>query len=108
MGPFLSFLAQQGPARAPNGFQKGTQHGTQNATQNGPKSKTKTKTKKEAFQDRLGATLEPFWVDLEAHLGVKFALSPRAALVFLKKHFFDVKTVRRRLWDQLWPTKAPK
>ena len=53
---------------------------------------------------RLGSILGR----LGCRLGVKIVLSPRVALVFLKNHFFDVKTVRRRLWDQLWPTKAPK
>ena len=45
---------------------------------------------------------------LGCRLGVKIVLSPSVALVFLKKHFLDVKTIRRRSWDQLWPTKAPK
>ena len=31
---------------------------------------SKTKTKKEAFEDRLGAVLGPFRVDLRTHLGV--------------------------------------
>ena len=26
----------------------------------------------------------------------------------MKIQFFDVKTIQRRSWDQLWPPKAPK
>ena len=51
----------------------------------------------EAILDRLGC-----------HLGALETLWHYACRCFVKIHFFDVKTVRRRSWDQLWPTKAPK
>ena len=52
---------------------------------------------------RLGAILGR----LGCHLGALETLWHYACRCFVKIHFFDVKTVRRRLWDQLWPTKAP-
>ena len=67
--------------------------------------------RKKPIQDDLGPVLGRSWAVLGAILG---RLGPQnravaaVALVFVKNHFFDVKTVRRRLWDQLWPTKAPK
>ena len=55
------------------------------------------------------------WIRLEAilgrlgcHLGALETLWHYACRCFVKFHFFDVKTVRRRSWDQLWPIKAPK
>ena len=55
------------------------------------------------------------WISLEAilgrlgcHLGALETLWHYACRCFVNIHFFDVKTVRRRSWDQLWPTKAPK
>ena len=53
---------------------------------------------------RLGAILGR----LGCHLGALETLWHYACQCFVKIHFFDVKTVRRRSWDQLWPTKAPK
>ena len=53
---------------------------------------------------RLGAILGR----LGCHLGALETLWHYACRCFVKIHFFDVKTVRRRSWDQLWPTKAPK
>ena len=88
--------------------------GGQNGTQIDPKTmKTDTKNQDEKKQSKtildpswgdLGPSWAPSWADLD----LKIVLSPSVALVFLKNHFFDVKTVRRRLWDQLWPAKAPK
>ena len=68
----------------------------------GPKNRSKTIW--DPSWDDLGPSWAPSWADLD----LKIVLSPRVALVFLKNHFFDVKTVRRRLWDQFWTTKAPK
>ena len=65
---------------------------------------SKTKTKKNAFEDRLGAVLGPFRVDLRTHLGVKFALSPRAALVFLKINVFEKVRCQEATWAELEPT----
>ena len=45
---------------------------------------------------------------LGCHLGALETLWHYACRCFVNIHFFDVKTVRRRSWDQLWPTKAPK
>ena len=53
---------------------------------------------------RLGAILGR----LGCHLGALETLWHYACRCFVNIHFFDVKTVRRRSWDQLWPTKAPK
>ena len=48
------------------------------------------------------------WAVLGAILGPWKRSKHYACRCFVKIHFFDVKTVRRRSWDQLWPTKAPK
>ena len=75
------------------------------------KNEAKIQESKKPIQDDRGPVLERSWAVLGASwadLDLKIVLSPMAALVFLKNHFFDVKTVRRQLWDQLWPTKAPK
>ena len=83
----------------------------QNGTKNDAKTKLKFKSQKNQSKTILDSSwgdLGPSWVPSWADLDLKIVLSPRAALVFLKTNFFDVKTVRRRLWDQLWPTKAPK
>ena len=53
---------------------------------------------------RLGAILGR----LGCHLGALETLWHYACRCFVNIHFFDVKTVGRRSWDQLWPTKAPK
>ena len=89
--------------------------GRPNRHQNGTKNDAKTKRKFKRQKNRSKTILDPSWGDLGpswvpswADLDLKIVLSPSVALVFLKNHFFDVKTVRRRLWDQLWPTKAPK
>ena len=79
----------------------------QNRSQNDQKSNRKIKTKKtdpRRSWARLGAILGR----LGCHLGALETLWHYACRCFVKIHFFDVKTVRRRLWDQLWPTKAPK
>ena len=83
-----------------------------------PKSipkRSKIETKNQDEKNRSKTILDPSWGDLGpswvpswADLDLKIVLSPSVALVFLKNHFSDVKTGRRRLWDQLWPTKAPK
>ena len=82
----------------------------QNGTKNDPKTKRKIKSQKKRSKTILDPSwgdLGPSWVPSWDDLDPKIVLSPRAALVFCKNHVFDVKTVRRRLWDQLWPTKAP-
>ena len=66
------------------------------------------KKRSKTILDPSWGDLGPSWVPSWADLDLKIVLSPSVALVFLKNPFFDVKTVRRRLWDQLWPTKAPK
>ena len=79
----------------------------QNRSQNDQKSKRKIKTKKNDPSRswiRLGAILGR----LGCHRGALETLWHYAYRCFVKIHFFDVKTVRRRLWDQLWPNKAPK
>ena len=63
-----------------------------------------TKTDPRRSWTRLGAILGR----LGRHLGALETLWHYACRCFVNIHFFDVKTVRRRSWDQLWPTKAPK
>ena len=96
--------------RAPGGsFGRPSRH--QNGTKNDAKTQRKFKSQKNRSKTILDSSwgdLGPSWAPSWADLGLKIVLSPRVALVFLKNHFFDVKTVRRRLWDQLWPTKASK
>ena len=108
-----SWIGPKGPnprIRSPLGCHLGGQIGTKT-----DKKDAKTKRKFKSQKNRSKTILDPSWSDLGpswapswADLDLKIVLSPRAGLVFLKNHFFDVKTVRRRLWDQLWPTKAPK
>ena len=112
---FKTVLDPQGPSKPQFGVTPGAPFGRpnrhQNGTKNDPKSKRKFKRKKnrsKTILDPSWGDLGPSWVPSWADLDLKIVLSPSVALVFLKNHFFDVKTVRRRLWDQLWPTKAPK
>ena len=83
--------------------------------QNGPKIDPKT-IKNRSEKSRVKKT-DPrrSWIRLEAilgrlgcHLGALETLWHYACRCFVKIHFFDVKTVRRQSWDQLWPIKAPK
>ena len=92
----------------------GGSFGRPNRHQNGTKDDAKTKRKLKSQTKRSKTILDsswgdlgPSWVPSWADLDLKIVLSPSVALVFLINHFFDVKTVRRQLWDQLWPTKAP-
>ena len=68
------------------------------------KNQERTKT----IQDDLGAFLGRSWVVWGALLGPWKRSKHYVCRCFVNNHFFDVKTVRRRLWDQLWSTKAPK
>ena len=54
-----------------------------------------------AILGRLGCHLGPAWPS-------KSCSRPGWRSFFLKNHFFDVKTVRKRSWDQLWPIKVSK
>ena len=85
--------------------------GGQNGTKIDPKTiknrsekSRRNKTDPRRSWARLGAILGR----LGCHLGALETLWHYARRCFVKIHFFDVKTVRRRSWDQLWPTKAPK
>ena len=89
----------------------GAHFGGQNVTKIDPKTfknrSEKSRVKKtdpRRSWARLGAILGR----LGCHLGALETLWHYACRCFVKIHFFDVKTVRRRSWDQLWPTKAPK
>ena len=66
----------------------------QEATKNDPR---RSWTRLGAILGRFGA---PSWV--------KKRLKPFVLNGFVNNHFFEDKTVRRRFWDQPWPTKAPK
>ena len=68
------------------------------------KNQEGAKTDPRRSRARLGAILGR----LGCHLGALETLWHYACRCFVNIHFFDVKTVRRRSWDQLWPTKAPK
>ena len=92
---------------SPLGCHLGGQNGT----------KIDPKTIKNRREKSRGEKTDPrrSWIRLEAILGrfgtpswEKKRLKPFVLNGFVKIHFFDVKTVRRRSWDQLWPTKAPK
>ena len=76
------------------------------------KIEVKNQESKKPIQDDLGPVLGRSWAVLGAILGrlgpPNRALAQGGARFLLKKHFFDVKTIRRRSWDQLWPIKAPK
>ena len=85
------------------------------APQNGTKIDPKT-IKNQNEKSRVNK-IDPrrSWIRLEAilgrlgcHLGALEALWHYACRCSVNIHFFDVTTVRRRSWDQLWPTKAPK
>ena len=89
----------------------GSQIGTKaepKRSQNEAKIQESTKTDPRRSWTQLGAILGR----LEHHLGPtwtsKLHSRPRWRSFFGKNHFFDVKTVRGRLWNQLWPTEAPK
>ena len=72
------------------------------------KIEAKNQEVKKPIQDDLGPVLGRSWAVLGALLGPWSRSKHYACRCFVNIHFFDVKTVRRRLWDQLWPTKAPK
>ena len=89
--------------RVPFGRPKRHQNRSQNDKNRSEKSRVK-KTDPRRSWARLGAILGR----LGCHLGALETLWHYACRCFVNIHFFDVKTVRRRSWDQLWPTKAPK
>ena len=72
------------------------------------KIEAKNQEEKKPIQDDLGPVLGRSWAVLGRHLGPKNVPNHYKTRGFVDNRFFDVKTVRRRLWDQLWPTKAPK
>ena len=108
LGPsWTASTGQTTSLRAPPGFHLGGQNGTKidpktikNRTE---KSRVKKNDPRRSWT-RLGAILGR----LGCHLGALETLWHYACRCFVNIHFFDVKTVRRRSWDQLWPTKAPK
>ena len=85
------------------GGPNGTQTDPKTIKNRSEKSKVK-KTDPRRSWARLGAILGR----LGCHLGALETLWHYACRCFVNIHFFDVKTVQRRSWDQLWPTKAPK
>ena len=89
--------------RALLGGQNGTKIDPKTIKNRSEKSRVK-KTNPRRSWARLGAILGR----LGCHLGALETLWHYACRCFVNIHFFDVKTVRRRSWDQLWPTKAPK
>ena len=82
--------------------------------QNGPKSihkRSKIEAKNQEAKNRSKTILDPSWGDLGPSWVPSWGPGNALALrrrCFVNIHFFDVKTVRRWSWDQLWPTKAPK
>ena len=91
----------------PLGDHLGGQNGTKidpKTIKNRSEKSTVKKTDPRRSWIRLGAILGR----LDYHLGALETLWHYACRCFVNIHFFDVKTVRRRSWDQLWPTKAPK
>ena len=125
MGPSLYRDSVSGQSRSAIGPKADGQHvfsftigalpGAHLGGQNGTKIDPKT-IKNRSEKSRVKKT-DPrrSWIRLEAilgrlgcHLGALETLWHYACRCFVNIHFFDVKTVRRRSWDQLWPTKAPK
>ena len=80
-------------------------------------TKTEPKTIQNRSEKSRGKKNDPrrSWTRLGAILGrlgapswAKQRLKPFVLNGFVNNYFFKAKTVRRRFWDQLWPTKAPK
>ena len=89
----------------------GAHLGGQNGTKIDPKTiknRSEKSRRKKTDPRRSWARLGAILGRLGCHLGALETLWHYACRCFVKIHFFDVKTVRRRSWDQLWPTKAPK
>ena len=94
-------------SRATPGLHLGGQNGTKidpKTIKNRSEKSRRKKNDPRRSWIRLGAILGR----LGCHLGALQTLWHYACRCFVNIHFFDVKTVRRRSWDQLWPTKAPK
>ena len=108
MGP--SWTAKDAPnpsLHSPLGLHLGGQNGTKidpKTIKNRSEKSRRKKNDPRRSWARLGAILGR----LGCHLGALETLWHYACRCFVNIHFFDVKTVRRRSWDQLWPTKAPK
>ena len=113
-GGLGAILDPQGPIRPTLPHPWGTLWELKTAPKPIPKRskiEAKNQDEKKPIQDDLGPVLGRSWVilgRLGCHLGALETLWHYPCRCFVKIHFFDVKTVRRRLWDQLWPTKAPK
>ena len=108
MGP--SWIGPKGPnPRIPSPL--GSHLGGQNGTKIDPKTiknRSEKSRVKKTDPRRSWIRLEAILGRLGCHLGALETLWHYACRCFVNIHFFDVKTVRRRSWDQLWPTKAPK
>ena len=93
------------------GAPPGAHLGGQNGTKINPKT-IKNRSEKSRVNKidprRSWIRLETILGRLGCHLGALETLWHYACRCFVNIHFFDLKTVRRRSWDQLWPTKAPK
>jgi hypothetical protein len=92
---------------APPGCHLGGQNGTKIDPKTIKNRSEKSRVKK-TDPRRSWIRLEAILGRLGCHLGALETLWHYACRCFVNIHFFDVKTVRRRSWDQLWPTKAPK
>ena len=85
------------------------------APQNDPKRtlkrskiKAKIENRKKAIQEDQGPVLERSWSLWGRHVGARRPQKYWKTYYFVQNHFFEDKMVRRRFWDQLRPTKAPK
>ena len=88
----------------------GAHLGPQNDTKTDPKTmknRSEKLRRKKATQDDLGPVLERSWVDLGPILGSILSKNHWKTQCFVKNHFFEDKSVRRRFRDQLGPKKAP-
>ena len=65
------------------------------------KIEAKNQESKKPIQDDLGPVLGRSWAVLGAILGALETLWHYACRCFVNIHFFDVKTIQRRSWDQL-------
>ena len=72
------------------------------------KIKAKIESRKKAIQDDQEPILERSWSLWGRHVGARRPQKYWKTYYFAQNHFFEDKSVRRRFWDQLRPTKAPR
>ena len=104
---WIASTGQTTSSRAPPGLHLGGQNGTKIDPKTIKNRSEKSRVKK-TDPRRSWIRREAILGRLGCHLGALETLWHYACRCFVNIHFFDVKTVRRRSWDQLWPIKAAK